>query len=55
MLDLEHLKETRQKKGLTQMKIAKGVGVSLNAYIRWENGVAKPTEENLEKLENILK
>ena len=54
MLDLENLKETRIKKGLTQMKVAKEVGVSLNSYIRWENGVANPTEENLEKLEKIF-
>lgn len=53
-MDLERLKEIRNNKGLSQMKVAKEVGVNINSYIRWENGCCKPTPENLEKLEKIL-
>lgn len=55
MIELDKLKELRLEKGLTQMKIAKMCGVSLNAYIRWENGCTKPIDEHQKKLEEILK
>lgn len=54
MLNLENLKELRMKKGYSQAKIAKECGVSLNAYIKWEQGVSKPIEENYTKLEELL-
>lgn len=54
MLDLEKLKELRLQKGLSQVKVAKACGVSINAYIKWEQGVGKPIPENYAKLEEIL-
>lgn len=55
MLNLENLRELREKKGLTQMEISKMCGVTLNAYVRWEHGCTKPAPENQAKLEEILK
>lgn len=55
MIELDKLKELRLKKGYTQMYMARECGVNINSYIRWENGGAKPTLENQEKLEKILK
>lgn len=54
-MELSKLKEARQKKGLTQVQLAKLVGVSINAYVRWEQGVNKPNEENFEKLIEVLR
>lgn len=54
MLDLEKLRELRTQKGLSQMKVAKECGVTLNAYIKWENGVARPRDEHYTKLEKLL-
>lgn len=54
MLELENLKELRKAKGLSQMKVAREVGVNINTYIRWENCCSNPTEENLAKLEKIF-
>jgi transcriptional regulator with XRE-family HTH domain len=50
-----NIKELRKNKGLTQIEVAKNVGVSLVSYQLWERGVSKPKPENLEKLKNILK
>lgn len=51
---LENLKELREKKGLTQIDLAKLVGVSANAYRNWEYGASYPNEENMKKLKEIL-
>ena len=48
--NLKELKELREKKGLTQIDLAKLVGVSANAYRNWEYGAGDPNEENMEKL-----
>lgn len=53
-MNLENLKELRLQKGLSQVEVAKHCGVSVNAYIHWEKGVSKPTEENEAKLEKIF-
>ncbi len=48
-------KEQRKKLKLTQVQVAREVGVNINTYINWENQVSHPNLENKEKLENILK
>lgn len=54
-MNLEKLKEEREKLGLSQVKIAKAVGVSRNAYSMWENGCSIPSEKNMQKLMEVLK
>lgn len=54
-MNLEKLKEIRLKKRLTQAKVARQVGVSVNSYRAWEQGVSSPSEENLAKLKEVLK
>jgi len=51
---LQHLKEFRQKWGLTQIVCAREVGVSLQAWNLWEKGANKPSMENWEKLKGFL-
>lgn len=53
--DLGNIKEIREKMGLSQCKVAKHCGVSIQAYYRWEQGLTKQIkEENYEKLCEIL-
>ena len=47
--------EKRKALGMTQIDVAKAVGVSLQAYILWEKGVNSPKEENAIKLQEVLK
>lgn len=54
-MDIKRLREIRESKGLTQVEMANLVGVSLNGYVRWEQGANKPNEENLKKLKKALK
>lgn len=51
---MENLKEKRKKKGLSQMKLAAKVGVSLTTIRNWEYGISTPTDENMEKLKKVL-
>lgn len=51
---MENLKKLRKDKKLTQMQLAKLVGVSLMTIRLWENGVGKPNRENYDKLMNAL-
>ena len=39
---------------MTQIEVAKAVGVSLFAYQLWEKGGNNPTPENLKKLKKVL-
>lgn len=53
--EIGNIKEIRESLGLTQCKVAKHCGVSLQAYYRWENGITKLIKpENYEKLCEIL-
>ena len=52
---MDDLKTLREGLGMTQVDVAKAVGVSLAGYRLWEQGVGKPTPENLEKLLTVLK
>lgn len=51
---MENLREIRKSLGLAQHEVAREVGVSLNAYIRWEQGVGRPNKENEKKLREVL-
>lgn len=45
-----YIYELRTKSGLSQMQLAKQVGVSNKAVSKWENGKSKPTTDILKKL-----
>jgi|AntAceMinimDraft_18_1070375.scaffolds.fasta_scaffold198308_1 DNA-binding transcriptional regulator YiaG len=49
------IKKLRKANDLTQAKLAIKVGVSLTTIRLWEQGVTKPTNENMQKLETVLK
>lgn len=52
---MEGLKERRKALGLSQMALAKKVGVSLLTVQLWEREVSCPTKRNKEVLESVLK
>ena len=54
IMDTKNLKNIRLDRGLTQVKVARDVGVTLNTYVKWEQGVMKPNEENAKKLKEVL-
>ena len=54
MLILSELKSRRKRLGLTQIAMAREVGVSLPSYHLWENGGVQPNEENRRRLEAVL-
>lgn len=39
----ERLKDLRRQAGLTQVDVAKKLGISQPTYASWERGVKKPT------------
>lgn len=51
---MSNLKAMRQKYNLTQMNIAKAIGVSINTIAKWENNVSTPSEDNLKKLDKLF-
>ena len=53
-MDLKKLKKLRLLKNMTQVEVSKAVGVTTNSYIRWEQGSNQPSEENLQKLKEVL-
>jgi transcriptional regulator with XRE-family HTH domain len=53
-MNLDKLKEIRLKKGMTQIDVAVKVGVSMTSYINWEKRANNPSEENLQKLKEVL-
>lgn len=54
VVDTKRLKQLRLDKGLSQVDIAKKIGVSINTYRNWEYGVTAPSEENLKKLLEVI-
>lgn len=52
---MENLKQIRKSLGLSQMDLAKKVGVSLLTIQLWERGVSEPNDKNKEILESVLK
>ena len=47
------IKKLRSKKNLTQVELAKLIGVSSQTVKLWEWGDMSPNEENMKKLEEI--
>lgn len=43
-----------KEKGLTQVQLAKAVGVTQIAVSKWVRNVAIPTHENMKKIANAL-
>ena len=54
IMERNDLRERRKALGLSQMKLASLVGVSLLTVQLWERGVSEPRPENREKLEQVL-
>lgn len=50
----ERLKELRKQAHLTQVELAKRLGIGQSSYADWERGKKNPTQENLVKLAQIL-
>ena len=48
------LKKKREKLEMTQIDVAKAVGVSVASYRLWEQGGGNPGPENLKKLKKVL-
>ncbi|MBT0913123.1 XRE family transcriptional regulator [Streptococcus salivarius] len=55
MYQSDKLKQKREELGLDQRELAELIGVSKQAYFKWEKGLSKPTKANIAKLENVLK
>ena len=49
MLFAERLKELRKEAHLTQVELAKQLGIGQSSYADWEGGKKNPTQENLLK------
>lgn len=48
------LKEQRKLYGYTQKYVAEPLGISQPSYIRYEDGSAEPSQENLVKLADLF-
>lgn len=55
MYQPDKLKQKREELGLEQQELAELIGVSKQAYFKWEKGLSKPTKANISKLEKVLK
>lgn len=55
MYQFDKLKQKREELGLDQQELAELIGVSKQAYFKWEKGLSKPTKANIAKLERVLK
>ena len=51
---IKNLTEQRKLNKLTQRQVAKSLGISQPSYVRYENGSAEPTLENLVKLADLF-
>ena len=50
----KQIKDIRKRKGLTQKKLAKELGISANAMCSIENGYAWPAGMTMEKICQVL-
>ncbi len=48
------LKELRKQAHLTQVELAKRLGIGQSSYADWERGNKKPTQKNLVKIAQVL-
>lgn len=55
MYQPDKLKQKREELDLEQQELAELIGVSKQAYFKWEKGLSKPTKANIAKLEKVLK
>ena len=46
----EMLKGLRESFGISQLTVAKDLGVAINAYRQWEEGTFYPSEKNYKKI-----
>ena len=53
-LNINRLKECREKKGITKMEAAKRMNLSQPAYVRYENGDRTPSFQTLQTIANAL-
>ena len=51
---MTELKSKRIQMGMSQEKLATLLGVSINAYRRWEVGVNKPNDINRQVIKDVL-
>lgn len=51
---MNNLKAARKKKGLTQIEVAKYIGLTQGAYSAWENGHVKIDSQSLARLAELL-
>ena len=51
---MKDLKKIRLEKKITQIELARRVGVSINTIIKWENGIRKPNDQNYQALLRAL-
>lgn len=54
MLELEMLKEIIKEKNLSQEKLARLLGVSLNTVIRWFQNKSKPSDLALIQIKKFI-
>ena len=54
MLTPEEMRRTRIALKMTQIDVARAVGVSVPAYRLWEAGETRPTIDNKSKLRQVL-
>jgi len=52
-VDIMNIYELRKKYNLTQVDVARAIGVSITTVQRWEQEVTNPSEENQKKLEDL--
>lgn len=54
MIKPEEIKAARHAAGMTQIEVARAVGISAPGYRLWEYGGSQPTEDNEKKLREVL-
>lgn len=50
-----YIAERRKELGMSQVRAAREVGVSLGTWLLWERQVGHPNEQNLKELARVLK
>lgn len=54
-MDAREIRKLREELGLTQERLARGLGVSLRSVARWEAGEGKPSQMALRALAGFAK
>lgn len=52
---VRRLSEIRRSKGITRKEIAKGVGITLGKYDKWEAGKVLPKSEDIARIASFYK